>query len=143
MKIYNTMSREKEDFEPSNEKRIKLFVCGPTVYDDAHIGHARTYISFDIIKRYLEFKGFFVFYLQNITDIDDKIINRAAESNIDPEKLARKYEKLYREDQKIRLATERLGLNAIAPFIPQKRVEITGSNADEYVFQGRPWHWLF
>ena len=107
MKIYNTMSRKKEDFEPANEKRIKLFVCGPTVYDDAHIGHARTYISFDIIKRYLEFKGFFVFYLQNITDIDDKIINRAVESNIDPEELARKYEKLYLEDM------EFLGVNGV------------------------------
>ncbi|QUH22521.1 cysteine--tRNA ligase [Methanobacterium alkalithermotolerans] len=107
MKIYNTMSREKEDFEPMHEKRVKLFVCGPTVYDDAHIGHARTYISFDIIKRYLEFKGYTVFYLQNITDIDDKIIIRALESSTDPKELALKFEKRYQEDM------EALGVNGV------------------------------
>ncbi len=100
MNIYNTMSRKKEQFKPMNDKRVKLFVCGPTVYDDAHIGHARTYISFDMIKRYLEYKGFAVFYMQNVTDIDDKIINRSAEVGADPEKLARKFEKRYLEDMK-------------------------------------------
>ena len=84
MEIYSTMSREKEELNTLFEDKIKLFVCGPTVYDDAHIGHGRTYISFDTIKRYLEFKGYSVFYLQNITDIDDKIINRAKENGEDP-----------------------------------------------------------
>ena len=107
MKIYNTMSRKKEQFKPMNDKRVKLFVCGPTVYDDAHIGHARTYISFDMIKRYLEYKGYSVFYLQNVTDIDDKIINRSAEVGADPEVLARKFEKSYQEDM------EALGVNGV------------------------------
>lgn len=99
LKIYNTISREKEIFKTkNNDKNINLFVCGPTVYDDAHIGHGRTYISFDMIKKYLEFIGYSVFYIENITDIDDKIINRAKEREIDPEDLARNYEEKFKED---------------------------------------------
>ncbi len=100
MKVYSTMSREKEELKTINENRIKLFVCGPTVYDDAHIGHGRTYVSFDTIKRYLEYKGYTVFYIENITDVDDKIINRSKELNISPEYLARKYEKRFIDDMK-------------------------------------------
>ena len=98
MEIYSTLTRSKEDFKTINENRVNLFVCGPTVYDDAHIGHGRTYISFDTIKRYLEFSGYAVFYIQNITDIDDKIINRSKESGIPAHDIARKFEKRYIED---------------------------------------------
>ena len=98
MEIYSTLTRSKEDFKTINEGRVNLFVCGPTVYDDAHIGHGRTYISFDTIKRYLEYKGYAVFYIQNVTDIDDKIINRSKESGIPSDVLARRFEKRYRED---------------------------------------------
>ena len=95
------MKREKEFFEKkSYDKNINLFVCGPTVYDDAHIGHGRTYIAFDMIKSYLEFIGYSVFYIENITDIDDKIIMRAKENNIDPSDLAIYYEKRFKEDMK-------------------------------------------
>ena len=100
LKLYNTLSREKEIFKPRQGKKIKLFVCGPTVYDSAHLGHARTYIAFDMIAKYLRGGGYDVFYLQNITDIDDKIIKRAAERNIAPQKLARDFEKDYRNDMK-------------------------------------------
>ena len=98
MDIYSTLTRSKENFETINENRVNLFVCGPTVYDDAHIGHGRTYISFDTIKRYLEYSGYAVFYIQNITDIDDKIINRSKESGIPAHDIARKFEKRYIED---------------------------------------------
>ena len=98
MDVYSTLTRSKEDFVTINKNRVNLFVCGPTVYDDAHIGHERTYISFDTIKRYLEYKGYAVFYIQNITDIDDKIINRSKESGIPAGELARKFEKRYIED---------------------------------------------
>ena len=100
IKVYNTMTREKEELKVVNNK-IKLFVCGPTVYDYSHIGHARTYISFDVIVRYLKHRGYSVFYLQNITDIDDKIINRAKEKNVDPLELSHKFEKEYLEDMKL------------------------------------------
>lgn len=98
IKIYNTITRKKELFDPIHEKRVKLFVCGPTVYDDSHIGHARTYIVFDVIARHLKYRGFSIFYLQNITDIDDKIIKRASELGVEPIKLARKFENRYFED---------------------------------------------
>ena len=91
------MTREKEDLKVVNNK-LKLFVCGPTVYDYSHIGHARTYISFDVIVRYLKYQGISVFYLQNITDIDDKIINRAKENGEDPLDLSHRFEKEYLED---------------------------------------------
>lgn len=113
LKIYSTMSRKKEPFQPMQENRVKLFVCGPTVYDDSHIGHARTYISFDIIARYLKYRGFTVFYLQNITDIDDKIINRAAEIGTVPLDLARKFEKRYMEDMHA-LGVDNVNLHARA-----------------------------
>ncbi len=98
MDIYSTLTRSKENFETINKDRVNFFVCGPTVYDDAHIGHGRTYISFDTIKRYLEYSGYAVFYIQNITDIDDKIINRSKESGIPAHDIARKFEKRYIED---------------------------------------------
>ena len=98
MDIYSTLTRSKENFETMNKNRVNFFVCGPTVYDDAHIGHGRTYISFDTIKRYLEYSGYAVFYIQNITDIDDKIINRSKESGIPANDIARKFEKRYIED---------------------------------------------
>ena len=98
LKVYNTLKREKEEFKPLKDKKINLFVCGPTVYDYSHIGHAKTYLQFDIIIKYLRYKKYKVFYLQNITDIDDKIIKRAKELNITFDKLAKEYEKYYYED---------------------------------------------
>lgn len=105
--IYNTLTQRKEPFNHPKHQVVKLFVCGPTVYEDAHIGHARTYISFDMIKRYLQYKGFTVYYLQNITDIDDKIIKRSQKLGVDPLKLARKYEKRYQQDM------GKLGVNQV------------------------------
>ena len=98
MKIQSTMTGNKENFQPIHNNRINLFVCGPTVYDNSHIGHARTYIAFDVVARYLKYKGFSVFYLQNITDVDDKIIQRAAETGASPRSLARRFEQRYQED---------------------------------------------
>jgi len=111
--VYNTLSRRKEIFKPREGNRVKLFVCGPTVYDNSHIGHARTYISFDVIARYLKYRGYSVFYVQNITDIDDKIINRARETGEDTLKLARKFEEKYIEDMKS-LGVENVNLYARA-----------------------------
>ena len=101
MKVYNTMTRKKEELKPMNKNRIKMFVCGPTVYDKSHIGHGRTYIAFDVISRYLKYKGYSVFYLQNITDIDDKIIKRADELGVEPLSLAKKFEELYFQDMEL------------------------------------------
>ena len=99
-KSYNTLTRKKETLKPRKDKKVNLFVCGPTVYDFPHIGHARTYIVFDAFVKFLRQKDFNVFYLQNITDIDDKIIDRAKEKKINPKKLALLFEKEYLKDMK-------------------------------------------
>ncbi|MDD2731653.1 MAG: cysteine--tRNA ligase [Candidatus Pacebacteria bacterium] len=100
LKIYNTISRKKEIFKLEKGKKARLFVCGPTTYDFSHIGHARTYIIFDAFVKYLKHKGFKVFYLQNITDIDDKIIIRAKEKKVSPKELSLFFEKEYLKDMK-------------------------------------------
>ena len=97
--IYNTLTGKKEELKPQ-KKSLRLFVCGPTVYDYSHLGHARTYIAFDTIVNYLRDRGFNVIYLQNITDIDDKIIERAAEERKSPLDLAAFFEKAYYQDMK-------------------------------------------
>jgi len=101
IKVYNTLTQKKEVLRPRKDKEIKMFVCGPTVYDFSHIGHARTYISFDVICKYLRQRGYKVFYLQNITDIDDKIIKRAKEENVSWKTISRKFEKEYFKDMKV------------------------------------------
>jgi cysteinyl-tRNA synthetase len=89
--IYNTLTRTKEPFVPLKKGNVKMYVCGMTVYSDAHIGHARTYVAFDVIRRYLEYKGFKVTYVQNVTDVDDKIIAAAARDGVDPLQYSQKF----------------------------------------------------
>jgi cysteinyl-tRNA synthetase len=96
--LYNTLTRRKEPLEPFDPPQVRVFVCGPTVYDLSHLGHAKTYTQFDLVVRHLRLRGLDVRYVQNITDIDDKIIARAAERGVDPIELAREYEALFRED---------------------------------------------
>jgi len=90
MKVFNTLSRQKEAFLPQGEV-VTMYVCGVTTYDDCHIGHAMSYVLFDVIRRYLEFKGYRLKYVQNFTDVDDKIIKRAWEMGVSPRELADKY----------------------------------------------------
>ncbi len=91
LKIYNTLSRTKEEFQPLEPGKVRMYVCGPTVYDRAHIGHAMSAIVFDIIRRYLEYSGYEVRFVMNYTDVDDKIIERAKQLGIDPFALAQRY----------------------------------------------------
>ncbi len=81
LKIYNTLKREKEEFKPINPNQVGMYVCGVTVYDLCHFGHGRTFVSFDVIARYLRYSGYNLHYVRNITDVDDKIIKRAIENN--------------------------------------------------------------
>lgn len=91
MKLYNTLTRSKEEFVPLEEGKVKMYVCGPTVYNYIHIGNARPFIIFDTLRRYLEYRGYDVTYVQNFTDVDDKIIKRGHEEQISPEDVANKY----------------------------------------------------
>ncbi|MDP1807946.1 MAG: cysteine--tRNA ligase [Actinomycetota bacterium] len=98
IKLYNTLTRRKEELEPRVEGEISMYACGPTVYNPIHIGNARTFINFDMIRRYLEYRGHKVTFVRNITDIDDKIINRAAEEETTPKVIAEKYEAVFHAD---------------------------------------------
>jgi len=91
LKIYNSLSRKKIKFTPVQKSKVKMYVCGMTVYSDAHIGHARTYFAFDIIRRYFEYKGYDVTYIQNITDVDDKIIAAANKKGVDALEYSRRF----------------------------------------------------
>ena len=91
LRIYSTLSRRKEDFQPIEPGKVRMYVCGPTVYDKAHVGHAMSALVFDIIRRYLEYRGYQVQHAMNYTDVDDKIINRANQLSVDPIKLAERY----------------------------------------------------
>lgn len=98
MKIYNTLTRKKEEFVPINENELKIYVCGPTVYNFFHIGNARPFVVFDTLRKYLEYRGYNVKYVQNFTDVDDKIINRAREEKLTPNEVSEKYIKEYFKD---------------------------------------------
>lgn len=91
MKIYNTMTRQKEDFVPLDENEVRIYACGPTVYNYIHIGNARPLCVFDVLRRYLEYRGYNVKFVQNFTDIDDKIIKRANEEGMSYEEISEKY----------------------------------------------------
>jgi len=97
VKVFNTLSGRKEEFLPQGDE-VKMYVCGVTPYDECHIGHAMSYIIFDVIRRYLRFRGYRVKYVQNITDIDDKIIDRASKLGISASELAQRFTERYFED---------------------------------------------
>ncbi|MGN0564673.1 MAG: cysteine--tRNA ligase [Candidatus Heritagella sp.] len=98
MKIYNTMTRQKEEFVPLQEGEAKIYACGPTVYNYIHIGNARPICVFDVLRRYLEYRGMKVTFVQNFTDIDDKIINKANEEGTDYLTVSRRYMEEYKKD---------------------------------------------
>ena len=95
MLVYNTQYHKKQEFVPIEEGKIRMYVCGPTVYDQIHIGNARTFLSFDAIRRYLIFKGYQVTFAQNLTDVDDKIINRANEQGRTPDEVAAEFSEAF------------------------------------------------
>lgn len=91
MKIYNTLTRSKQEFEPLEQGKVKIYVCGPTVYNFIHIGNARPMVVFDTVRRYFEYKGYQVNYVSNFTDVDDKIIKKALEEGVDAETISKRY----------------------------------------------------
>lgn len=97
LRIYNTLTRKKEEFQTLEPKIVKMYVCGPTVYSDAHIGHAMSAIVFDVTRRYLEYRGYQVRFVMNFTDVDDKIILRANKLGVDPHALAESYISAFRK----------------------------------------------
>ena len=98
MKIFNTLNNRKEEFVPIEEGKVRMYVCGPTVYNFIHIGNARPMIVFDTVRRYFEYKGYEVNFVSNFTDVDDKIIAKANEENVDASVIAKRYTKAAIED---------------------------------------------
>ncbi len=98
LKVYNTLTNKKEKFVPFQEGKVRMYVCGLTVQNYSHLGHIRSAINYDVIRRYLEYKGYDVIYVQNFTDINEKIVEKAAEEGLSPGELADKYRKAYLED---------------------------------------------
>lgn len=100
MKLHNSFTNQIEDFKPVEENKVKMYVCGPTVYDFAHLGHARCYITWDVLYRYLKFKGYDVTYCRNVTDVDDKILKKADKENKTPEEVSQYWYKQFENSMK-------------------------------------------
>ncbi len=100
MKVYNTLTKKKEEFVPLEEGKVKMYVCGPTVYNLIHIGNARPMIVFDTVRRYMEHKGYKVNYVSNFTDVDDKIIKAANEEGVEPSAISERYIEECKKDMK-------------------------------------------
>ncbi|ACL16501.1 cysteine--tRNA ligase [Methanosphaerula palustris] len=138
MELYSTLLRTVEPLVTLNPNRVSMFVCGPTVYDYSHLGHARTYVVFDVLAKYLRWTGKEVFYLQNITDVDDKIINRANAENVSQHDLSRRFEIEYLRDMRA------LGVDSVSYYaratthIPEiiNQVERLISRGAAYVTEG-------
>ena len=141
MKIYNTFSKSKEDFVPGNPGLVTMYTCGPTVYDYFHIGNARSFIASDMIRRYLEYKGFVVNFVMNLTDIEDKIIKKANEQNKTPQEIADEYSRAFFDDlEKLKVkpaSNNPRATNYVADMIAMiKKLEVNGLayNKDGNVF---------
>ncbi len=135
MRLLNTLTNQKEEFKPLKNRQVGIFVCGPTVYDYSHIGHARTYVIFDAIAKYLKYKGYKVKFVMNITDIDDKIIDRAKEEGKTWKEVAEFYEKEFMND------IENLSIDSVDEFaratehIPQIIKQIKALIEKDYAYQ--------
>src|SRR3989338_1089535 len=110
LKIYNTLTRKKELFKPLKEKEVKAFCCGPTTYGYIHLGNAKTFTQFDLIINYLRYKGYTVNYVQNLTNVDDKIIKKAEEEGKKWDELSAFYEQAFFEDVK------QLGIHSVTKY---------------------------
>jgi cysteinyl-tRNA synthetase len=119
IKIFNTLTSKKENFKPITEKHVKMYVCGMTVYDDCHVGHARVLIVFDLIYRWFLNSGYDVTYVRNITDIDDKIIKKSNDEGCHFKELTARYIESMQEDSKV--------LNIIPPTFQPKATEAISS----------------
>ena len=96
LKISDSMNQNSLEFNPINKNEVKMYVCGPTVYDNPHLGHARCYITWDVVYRYLKFLGYNVKYCRNVTDIDDKILNKADQNKCKPNEITTKYYNIFK-----------------------------------------------
>jgi cysteinyl-tRNA synthetase len=141
MQVYNSLTKQKEEFLPPGSK-VRMFVCGPTVYDYIHIGNARTFVVFDVIAKYLRYRGYDLRYIQNITDIDDKIIKKAQETGQDWKEISKKFERIFLENMKS------LKVNSVNEYpratnhIPQiiKQIKTLIEKGNAYLIENDGWY---
>ena len=100
LKLFNSYSAQLEEFQPLQDNKVSMYVCGPTVYDHPHLGHARCYITWDVVYRFLKFLGYDVTYCRNVTDVDDKILKKADEQGVSPDDIAKKYYDIFSDSMK-------------------------------------------
>ena len=118
LKFYNSLSNQIEEFKPLEENKIKMYVCGPTVYDKAHLGHARCYITWDVLYRYIKFLGYDVTYCRNVTDVDDKILKKAQAQGVEPEVVTKEFYESF--------ANSMRGLNCLKPDVEPRATKTIG-----------------
>src|SRR5512135_2468132 len=132
LRVYNTLTRKKEDFQTLEPGVVKMYVCGVTVYSDAHVGHAMSALVFDIIRRYLEYRGFQVRHIMNYTDVDDKIIARANQLKEDPIQLAQRYINILPATRNPRATQTMKEIQAMVQGLIDKGYAYAASNGDVY-----------
>lgn len=139
IELTNTLTGKKEPLEPIRDRKLNMFVCGPTVYDYIHIGNARTFVFFDVVVKYLRHRGYEVDYIQNITDIDNKIIERAGKEGVDSLEYAKKYSEIFKQDMQALGVTSPKYKNA-TDHIPEviKQVQILLDKKNAYVIENDP-----
>ena len=145
MQIYNVLGRQKQTFTPIHDGRVGMYVCGPTVYEHSHLGHAKTYVSFDVVARYLRYRGFDLLYVQNITDVghlrendEDRVLARAAQLNAKPMQIVETYSRSYFEDMDA-LRVQRPDISPRASgHVPEqiKMIETLIANGNAYAING-------
>ena len=135
IKTHNSLTQKKEELKPITPGKIKLYVCGPTVYDFCHIGNARSFSAFDVIVRYLRFRGFDVTYVRNITDIDDKIISKAQQENKTELQITQYYTKAYFENLSNYNILKPTFLPQVTDYIPQIQKFISNLLYQNYAYQ--------
>ena len=118
LKFYNSLSNKLEEFIPLEDKKVKMYVCGPTVYDKAHLGHARCYITWDVLYRYLKFLGYNTTYCRNVTDVDDKILKKADMQGVSPEDITKEFYASFENSMK--------GLNCLKPDVEPRATKTIG-----------------
>ena len=118
LKLFNTFTNKIEEFKPIDKNKVKMYVCGPTVYDKAHLGHARCYITWDVLYRYLKFLGYNATYCRNVTDVDDKILKKADIQGVEPEVITKEFYDSFSASMK--------GLNCLKPDIEPRATKPIG-----------------
>ena len=118
MRLHNSYTNQIEQFETIEPNKVKMYVCGPTVYDNAHLGHARCYITWDVLYRYLKFKGYDVTYCRNVTDVDDKILKKSDAEGVEPSVITDRYYKSFINSMN--------GLNVLKPDVEPRATKTLG-----------------